>query len=133
MFSTVDSLAAIYILHLFVSFQSQELGGDSAMDKMKKILGSPMTKKRSMATSSPSAGQIGKYFGIALEEITRREGSHIPHLVTRVCKYIKEYGKCLTTTYWTFLKNFVSGVETCDRGALECSEEMIYIFQSCTS
>ena len=89
-------------------FQSQELSSDSAMDKMKKILSSPITRKKNVSsqptttttsTMSPSSSsslspsKTGRYFGIPLEEILRREGTGVPHLVQRICYYIQHYGQ----------------------------------------
>lgn len=54
------------------------------MDRMKKVLSSPITKKRNVP--------FGQYFGIPLEELVNKEGTLIPHLVTQVCKHITKMG-----------------------------------------
>ncbi len=56
------------------------------MDRMKKILTSPITKKKSVVTSS-------RYFGVPLEELTRREETAIPQLVQKICVFIQTHGK----------------------------------------
>ena len=70
---------------IFPSFQSAEGGGDCAMDRMKKILSSPITKKRTLATN--------RYFGVPLEELIKREGTTVPQIVQKVCAYIYQHGK----------------------------------------
>lgn len=71
-------------LTVLVPQQSQEVGGDVAMDRMKKILSSPITKKRALSSS--------RYFGVPLEDVIKREGRLVPFLVEKICTYIQENG-----------------------------------------
>ena len=57
------------------------------MERMKKILTSPINKKKSVVTS--------RYFGVPLEELSRREGSTIPQLVQKICIFIQNQGEYL--------------------------------------
>ncbi len=54
------------------------------MDRMRKILNSPSSKKKNVG---------GKYYGVPLEEIVRREGNSVPNAVQRICNFIQNNGK----------------------------------------
>ena len=80
------------------------------MDKVKKILSSPMSKRKNQSQppspSSPSGHSNGlsptqaralavRYFGVPLDDIVRREGTEVPRLVSKVCAYIMKHGRYL--------------------------------------
>ena len=65
--------------------QSPELSPDSPMDKMKKILSSPISRKKAVFT--------GRYFGVHLEDLAKREGDTIPIIVRKVCNFIQSHGE----------------------------------------
>ncbi|GFU40363.1 protein FAM13A [Trichonephila clavipes] len=66
---------------------NQEPPGESRIDKMRKFLSSPLTRKK------PSAGQY-KTFGTPLEVLLQRFPSEhsVPFIITRLCQYILKTG-----------------------------------------
>ena len=85
------------------------------MDKVRKILSSPITRRKNqgVALSSSSSGGITtssagdktamtsapqprltspSYIGVSLETLQAREGRDIPKLVTRVCTFLLDAG-----------------------------------------
>ena len=69
--------------------QSQEpVVGGGQMDKMRKLLNSPLSRRR-QAPPPPA------YIGATLDELSRRENCPVPKLVTKVCSFIHENGECL--------------------------------------
>ena len=83
----------------FHGLQTAELVGQAAstattttstMDKMKKLLSSPITRKKVV----PNAN---RYFGIHLEELARKESEPdgIPVLIKKICNFIINNGKSI--------------------------------------
>ena len=80
----------------------------SVMDKMKKLLNSPITKCKNL-TSTPHPNLIPahlsphvlgtqrNYFGVPLSQILQREGTKVPLLVTKFCHYLNTYGESLSS------------------------------------
>ncbi|KAG8178715.1 hypothetical protein JTE90_024837 [Oedothorax gibbosus] len=67
--------------------QHQEASGESRIDKMRKFLSSPLTRKK------PSSGQC-KTFGTPLDSLLQRSPSEhsVPFIITRLCQYILKTG-----------------------------------------
>jgi hypothetical protein len=90
------------ITSMSIILQSSTL---SPMDKVKKILSSPITRRKNANTlpltstlSQPDPAtktlpQGPGYFGVPLEDILQREGTDVPHLVTKICTYLLKHGK----------------------------------------
>ena len=68
-------------------FQNQELGAMSTMDKVKKILSSPITRKKNVPNPN-------RYFGVPLEDVIKRENhtDQVPFIVKKICAYILNNG-----------------------------------------
>ena len=75
------------------------------MERMKKILTSPINKKKSVVTL--------RYFGVPLEELARREGSTIPQLVQKIC--IFQYRiRVSTFVIRSVVRADLASIHTCD-------------------
>ena len=87
---------------------------DSSMDRVKKLLQSPGSKRKNGHSGGGSKGPSAKplpqggkgalppgkgYFGVALEELRKRENKDIPKLITKVAEYIYDNGKLLNIYY----------------------------------
>ena len=76
-----------------VDLQSAQAGGANAagaMDKVKKILNSPGSRRKALQVQPAHSSQ---YFGVSLEDLAQREGRDISKLVTKICCYIYQHGQ----------------------------------------
>lgn len=66
--------------------QNLEACSESRIERMKKLLSSPLTKKKTSAH--------GKMFGTALETLVHRETQQgfVPFIIVRICQYIEKHG-----------------------------------------
>ncbi|KAI0239940.1 Protein FAM13A [Lamellibrachia satsuma] len=67
------------------SLQKHDVGVSSSLERMKKILGSPLGSRKKATTQQ-------QYFGVPLEALLRREDTRIPHLVSKICEYVLRNG-----------------------------------------
>ena len=68
------------------------MGVSSSLERMKKILGSPLGSRKKATTQQ-------QYFGVPLEALLRREDTRIPHLVSKICEYVLRNGVCFLHTF----------------------------------
>ena len=72
----------------FLLSQSRESSLESGMDKMKKILSSPMSRKK-VTNGAPC-----RVFGVPLDELLPKgtdTGPPVPNIVSKICTFIKNH------------------------------------------